>query len=85
MKFEGIYAPVITPMDEDRAVDESGYAVMIEQLIGQGIHGLVIGGTTGENYALTEEERVRQFAYADAGGDQCGAGAGDRFGWGRAT
>lgn len=65
MKFEGIYAPVITPMGADYAVDEAGYAVMVEHLIGQGIHGLVIGGTTGENYALSKEERVRQFQYAN--------------------
>lgn len=65
MKFEGIYAPVITPMNEDYSVDEAGYAEMIEHLIGQGIHGLVIGGTTGENYALTKEERMRQFTYAN--------------------
>ena len=64
MRFEGIYTPVITPMDADRGIDESGYATMIEHLIGQGTHGLVIGGTTGENYALTPEERVRQFHYA---------------------
>lgn len=64
MRFEGIYTPVITPMDADRGIDEDGYATMIEHLIGQGTHGLVIGGTTGENYALTREERVRQFHFA---------------------
>lgn len=64
MRFEGIYAPVITPMGRDYAIDEAGYAVMIEHLVGQGIHGLVIGGTTGENYALSPEERLRQFSYA---------------------
>jgi 4-hydroxy-tetrahydrodipicolinate synthase len=65
MKFEGIYAPVITPMGADYAIDEAGYAAMIEHLIGQGMHGLVIGGTTGENYALTPAERIRQFKYAN--------------------
>jgi len=63
MQFEGIYAPVITPMGPEREIDEKGWAEVIEHLLGQGMHGLVLGGTTGENYALTPEERVRQFQY----------------------
>ena len=65
MQFEGIYTPVITPMDAEREIDEKGWEVMIEHLIGQGMHGLVLGGTTGENYALTPEERVRQFHHGN--------------------
>lgn len=64
MRFEGIHAPVITPFDDDFTIVENDYATVIEHLIGQGMHGLVIGGTTGENYALTDQERVRQFHYA---------------------
>jgi 4-hydroxy-tetrahydrodipicolinate synthase len=29
-----------------------------------GVHAIVIGGTTGENYALTPEERIWQFTFA---------------------
>ncbi len=65
MRFEGIYTPVITPMGPDREIDEEGWVEMIEHLLGQGMHGLVLGGTTGENYALTAEERVRQFNYGN--------------------
>lgn len=64
MRFEGIYTPVITPMHADRSVDEAGYAAMIEHLVAAKVHGLVIGGTTGENYALTRDERVGQFRFA---------------------
>ena len=63
MRFEGIYTPVITPMGPDREIDEKGWVEVIEHLLAQGMHGLVLGGTTGENYALTPEERVRQFQY----------------------
>ncbi len=65
MQFEGIYTPVITPMGPDREIDEKGWVEVIEHLIGQGMHGLVLGGTTGENYALTTKERVRQFQYGN--------------------
>ena len=64
MKFEGIYTPIITPFSDDLSIDESAYAQVIEYQIQHGIHGLVIGGTTGESYAMTHAERVGQFAAA---------------------
>ncbi len=64
MKFEGIYTPVITPFLEDYSIDQDGYARVIEAQIEQGVNAIVIGGTTGENYALTPEERVWQFEFA---------------------
>ena len=64
MRFQGIYTPVITPFGDDGSIDHDGWARMIEHLIGAGVHGLVIGGTTGEVYALTREERLAQFAKA---------------------
>lgn len=65
MKFRGIYVPVITPFSADYSIDEDSHAAMLDHLIAEGVHGLVIGGTTGENYALTPEEQVRQFAFAN--------------------
>lgn len=64
MRFESIYTPVITPFWVDYSIDRDGYARVIERQIEQGVDGLVIGGTTGENYALTREERVWQFRFA---------------------
>jgi 4-hydroxy-tetrahydrodipicolinate synthase len=65
MKFEGIIAPVITPFHKDYSIDEAGYGAMLEHLIAQGVDAVVIGGTTGENYALAPTERVRQFAFGN--------------------
>ncbi len=65
MQFEGIYTPVITPFRSDGAIVEDGWAQMIEHLIHSGVHGIVIGGTTGEVYALTKEERIGQFKKAN--------------------
>ncbi|MGI9412848.1 MAG: dihydrodipicolinate synthase family protein [Hyphomicrobiales bacterium] len=64
MKFEGIIPPVITPFNDDFSVDEPGYAAMIEYMIEKGVHAIIVGGTTGEYYALTRDERVRQFQFA---------------------
>ena len=58
MKLEGIYTPLITPFDADGAVDYDALAELVERLIGAGVHGLISGGSTGENYAETVEERL---------------------------
>lgn len=65
MTFEGIYTPVITPFNRDFSIDRDGYAAVIERQIGQGVHAIVVGGTTGENYALTPDERIWQFSFAN--------------------
>lgn len=57
-KFEGIYTPVVTPHFEDGSVNWDALADVIEYLIDAGVHGLISGGSTGENYAQTVEERV---------------------------
>ena len=64
MRFEGIIPPIITPFHEDRSIDEDGHAALIEHMIDCGIHAIIVGGTTGEFYALSKEERIRQFSFA---------------------
>ena len=56
--FDGIYTPVVTPYQADGSVNWDSLADVIEFLIGAGVHGLISGGSTGENYAQTVAERV---------------------------
>ncbi|MBB1488275.1 dihydrodipicolinate synthase family protein [Oceanospirillum sediminis] len=58
MHFEGIYTPVITPFREDYSIDFDAYAAHVTFLLESGVHGLMIGGTTGEYYVESHEERV---------------------------
>ncbi|MGC6536935.1 MAG: dihydrodipicolinate synthase family protein [Candidatus Puniceispirillaceae bacterium] len=62
MDFYGIYTPVITPHHDDFSIDEQGFAAVIEHLISDGVHGIIIAGTTGEYYAQTMSERERMLA-----------------------
>ena len=64
MKFEGIYTPVITPHRDDGSIDRDAFAAMIEYLIGAGVQGLINGGSTGEYYAQSMEERMEMAALA---------------------
>jgi len=58
MRFEGIYTPVVTPHRDDFSIDKDKFAQAVEFLIGAGVNGLVIAGTTGEYYAQSSEERI---------------------------
>ena len=58
MKFDGIYTPVITPHREDGSIDRDALAAQVEYLIGAGVHGLINGGSTGEYYAQSLDERM---------------------------
>lgn len=58
MKFEGIYTPAITPYRSDGSIDRDAFAAQIEYLIGAGVHGIVNGGSTGEYYAQSMQERI---------------------------
>lgn len=57
-RFEGIYTPLVTPFNSDRSVHYDALANVIENLIDKGVHGLISGGSTGENYAQTISERL---------------------------
>lgn len=57
-RFEGIYTPVVTPFHDDHSVNWDALADVIDSLIAAGVHGLISGGSTGENYAQTVEERL---------------------------
>lgn len=57
--FHGVYAALVTPMMESGDVDCEGLKDFVDYVIGQGVHGLIPLGSTGEYYALTEQERER--------------------------
>ncbi|GMG84406.1 dihydrodipicolinate synthase family protein [Paralimibaculum aggregatum] len=56
--FDGIYTPVITPFAADGEIDRAALAAQVEHLIGAGVHGIISGGSTGEYYAQSIEERI---------------------------
>ena len=54
----GIIPPVITPFREDGSIDLQALAKMSVYLVENGVHGLFPFGTTGEFYAVNDEEYV---------------------------
>ncbi|HCM28429.1 MAG TPA: 4-hydroxy-tetrahydrodipicolinate synthase [Treponema sp.] len=53
----GIIPAVITPLTAEGKFNEKAMRKLIDFLIGGGIHGLFVVGTTGEFYGLTPEEK----------------------------
>ena len=56
-KYPGVVVPVITVFDSQYEIDENLTKKFIQHLIKQGIHGLFIGGTTGEFSLMTLEQK----------------------------
>jgi len=63
MRMEGIFTPIITPQLEDGSIDKESYVEVAEFLISSGIHCIVIGGSTGEYYTQTLEERIEMMQF----------------------
>ena len=58
MKFNGIYTALITPFNKDFSINEKTYEILINKIITEGVHGIVVAGSTGENYSQTLSERI---------------------------
>ncbi|SFU97430.1 dihydrodipicolinate synthase family protein [Halomonas korlensis] len=63
MNFNGIWTPVVTPFSPDGSLQLDKLERVADTLISQGVHGLIIGGTTGEYYAQSKDERKRVFDF----------------------
>ena len=58
-KFEGVIPAMLTPFDGSGEVNHTAIRSLIERLVGQGVNGLFICGTTGLWWLLSVDERKR--------------------------
>lgn len=59
--YQGVYAALMTPFKADGRVDYDALQVLADHCIDSGLTGLYVGGSTGEGFLLTEEERMEVF------------------------
>jgi 4-hydroxy-tetrahydrodipicolinate synthase len=57
--LRGIIPPITTPFTADGEVDEKAFRAQVRFLLGTGVHGVCVGGSTGEGHTLTSDEFVR--------------------------
>ncbi|HVF64283.1 MAG TPA: dihydrodipicolinate synthase family protein [Casimicrobiaceae bacterium] len=62
--FRGVYPALTTPFRPDLSLDVEGVAGLCDAVIGDGVHGIVVNGCTGESWALSGDERRTVFATA---------------------
>ena len=72
----GIIPPIITPFDGQGRVDYAALEKMSVYLMERGVHGLFPFGTTGEFYAVSDEEYVKALTVVR----DAAAGRTDRYG-----
>lgn len=57
--YSGIWPALVTPSAADQTVNESALRHLVEYLIGKGVDGFYVGGTTGEGIFMPASERMR--------------------------
>jgi N-acetylneuraminate lyase len=62
--MDGIYAASITPFDDAGQFQPEELIRLMERNLGEGASGFFIGGSSGECFLLTEEERIAVFEAA---------------------
>ena len=62
--MKGLFAAVVTPITSDGRLDESTFDHLIEFLLSAGVHGVCIGGATGEYPHFQARERVQAIRLA---------------------
>ncbi|WP_444996809.1 4-hydroxy-tetrahydrodipicolinate synthase [Aliikangiella sp. IMCC44359] len=70
VNWRGVYPAVTTQFKEDFSIDHHSNSKMLEQLIAEGVHGIIVCGTVGENCSLSAEEKrevMRQAVEVAAG------------------
>jgi 4-hydroxy-tetrahydrodipicolinate synthase len=63
-QLRGIIPPMTTPFDDRGEVDEETFRGDVRYLLAAGVHGVAVGGSTGEGHTLTTDEIRRLTAVA---------------------
>lgn len=58
-KIKGVLPALVTPFDENENFDEGRMRAIVDFLIGRGVDGLYVTGSTGEAFMMSPEERKR--------------------------
>jgi 4-hydroxy-tetrahydrodipicolinate synthase len=57
--LQGIIPPMTTPFDAAGAIDQGAVRAQVRWLLDAGVHGLAVGGSTGEGQTLDQDELCR--------------------------
>lgn len=63
-ELEGIIPPLVSPFKEDETLDEAALRDNIRFMLKKKVHGICLGGSTGEGHTLSVEELARSIEIA---------------------
>ncbi|WP_110601445.1 MULTISPECIES: dihydrodipicolinate synthase family protein [Salinicola] len=63
-ELEGIIPPLVSPFKEDETLDEEALRDNIRFMLKKKVHGICLGGSTGEGHTLSVEELARSIEIA---------------------
>lgn len=62
--WSGAFVVMVTPFREDGALDEPATRQLIDTLVDEGVDGIVVAGSTGEWFTMSDDERIDLFRIA---------------------
>ncbi|WP_417722098.1 dihydrodipicolinate synthase family protein [Salipiger sp.] len=62
--LKGIIPPLVTPFTADETIDEAALRANVRFMMRKGVHGICLGGSTGEGHTLSTEELARSIEIA---------------------
>jgi len=63
-RLTGIIPPLVTPFTESGEIDERAFRAQTRFMVQKGVHGVCVGGSTGEGHTLSLDELRRLVAAA---------------------
>jgi dihydrodipicolinate synthase/N-acetylneuraminate lyase len=64
VQWRGYIPALTTPFHPDGDLDRSGWVELVQWAVQQGVHGIVVAGSSGEWFALDDDERIALFELA---------------------
>lgn len=62
--WSGVFVVSVTPFKENGDFDEAATRKLVDTLIDDGVDGIVLAGSTGEWFTMSDEERIELFRIA---------------------
>ncbi|HEY9423220.1 MAG TPA: dihydrodipicolinate synthase family protein [Microterricola sp.] len=62
VEWTGYIPAITTPFTQDGELDFAGFEQQLGWLVEQRMHGVILGGTTGEWFSLNDDERAQLFS-----------------------
>lgn len=64
ISWSGVFVVCVTPFKEGGAFDEAATRRLVDTLIDEGVDGLIMAGSTGEWFSMSDVERIELFRVA---------------------